>query len=135
MEAAEVSKWNSKSSFLAVKSPFSLYNLDVKKTAAKKPVAKKAAAKGAATKSVPAKAVSTKDAADKKPKRMAVRVSVNQIDAEPMHVLGNPTRPPEVGDVLKVLPDRLQSSVFAKTVKVERIITEAGVTTIYATTF
>jgi hypothetical protein len=117
----------------------------VKKTASKKPVAKKAAtkdagakvpgAKYAAAKSAVAKNASDKNAADKKPKRMAVRVSVNQIGAEPMHILGNPTRPPEVGDVVKVLPDRLQSSVFAKTVKVERIITEAGVTTIYATTF
>jgi len=66
---------------------------------------------------------------------MAVRVSVNQIEAEPMHILGNPTRRPEVGDVLKVLPDRLQNTVFAKTVKVERITVEAGVTTVYATTF
>lgn len=73
--------------------------------------------------------------AAKKPKRMAVRVSVNQIEAEPMHILGNPTRRPEVGDVLKVLPDRLQNTVFAKTVKVERITVEAGVTTVYATTF
>jgi hypothetical protein len=125
----------------------------VKKTATKKPVAKKAAtkapaskdaaakdaaAKSAITKNAAAKSAPAKDAAkepDKKPKRMAVRVSVNQIDPEPMHILGTVTRHPEVGDVLKVLPDRLQSSVFAKTVKVERIITEAGVTTIYATTF
>ena len=102
------------------KAPAASKNAADKKLADKKPVDKKAIAK---------------NAADKKPKRMAVRVSVNQIGAEPMHILGNPTRPPEVGDVVKVLPDRLQSSVFAKTVKVERIITEAGVTTIYATTF
>ena len=51
-----------------------------------------------------------------------------------MQILGNATRPPEVGDVLKVLPDRLQSTVFAKTVKVDRITVEAGITTIYATT-
>jgi hypothetical protein len=102
------------------KAPAASKKADDKKLADKKPVDKKAIAK---------------NAADKKPKRMAVRVSVNQIGAEPMHILGNPTRPPEVGDVVKVLPDRLQSSVFAKTVKVERIITEAGVTTIYATTF
>jgi hypothetical protein len=107
----------------------------VKKTVVKKTVAKKAVTKAPSSKDAAAKNAATKNAADKKPKRMAVRVSVNQIEAEPMHVLGNPTRPPEVGDVLKVLPDRLQSSVFAKTVKVERIITEAGVTTIYATTF
>jgi hypothetical protein len=120
----------------------------VKKTATKKPVAKKAATKAPASKDAAAKSTVTKNAAaksapakdaakepDKKPKRMAVRVSVNQIDPEPMHILGTVTRHPEVGDVLKVLPDRLQSSVFAKTVKVERIITEAGVTTIYATTF
>jgi hypothetical protein len=95
------------------------------KATSRKPVAKKAATKDTVAKS----------AVDKKPKRMAVRVSVNQIEAEPMHILGTQTRQPEVGDVLKVLPDRLQSSVFAKTVKVERITTEAGVTTIYATTF
>jgi hypothetical protein len=71
----------------------------------------------------------------KKPPRLRARVSVNQIAAEPMQILGNATRPPEVGDVLKVLPDRLQSTVFAKTVKVDRITVEAGVTTIYATTF
>jgi hypothetical protein len=108
----------------------------VKKTVKKAPAASKNAAdkKLADKKPVDKKAIA-KNAADKKPKRMAVRVSVNQIGAEPMHILGNPTRPPEVGDVVKVLPDRLQSSVFAKTVKVERIITEAGVTTIYATTF
>jgi hypothetical protein len=77
----------------------------------------------------------TPAAAAKKPKRLRARVSVNQIAAEPMQILGNATRPPEVGDVLKVLPDRLQSTVFAKTVKVDRITVEAGVTTIYATTF
>lgn len=70
-----------------------------------------------------------------KPKRQRARVSVNQIAAEPMQILGNANRPPEVGEVLKVLPDRLQSTVFAKTVKVDRITVEAGVTTIYATTF
>ena len=108
----------------------------MKKTATKKPVAKKPVATKNAAKTATAKAPAAKDAAaDKKPKRMAVRVSVNQIDPEPMHILGTVTRNPEVGDILKVLPDRLQSSVFAKTVKVERIITEAGVTTIYATTF
>ena len=77
----------------------------------------------------------TPAAAAKKPKRLRARVSVNQIAAEPMQILGNATRPPEVGDVLKVLPDRLQSTVFAKTVKVDRITVEAGITTIYATTF
>jgi hypothetical protein len=106
-------------------SPFTLYNLSVKKAAAKKTATKKAVAK---------KAVAQKPD-DKKPKRLAVHVSVNQIEAEPMHVLGTTTRPPEVGDVLKVLPDRLQNTVFAKTVKVERITVEGGVTTIHATTF
>ena len=108
----------------------------------KKPVKKAPAASKKAADKKPAdktdkKAADKKAAAekDKKPKRMAVRVSVNQIDPEPMHILGNVTRSPEVGDVLKVLPDRLQSTVFAKTVKVERIITEGGVTTIYAATF
>ena len=104
-------------------SPFTLYYLSVKKNAAKKTAAKKAPPPPA------------KKAAAEKPKRLAVRVSVNQIDPEPMHVLGNPTRAPEVGDILKVLPDRLQSTVFAKTVKVERITVEGGVTTIYAATF
>ncbi len=99
----------------------------MKKTATKKPVAKKATEKAIEK---PAE-----KAADKKPKRMAVRVSVNQIEPEAMHILGTVTRKPEVGDVLKVLPDRLQSTVFAKTVKVERITVEGGVTTIYAATF
>jgi hypothetical protein len=36
---------------------------------------------------------------------------------------------------LKVLPDRFQKTIFAKTVKVERITVEAGKTTIHATTF
>jgi hypothetical protein len=105
----------------------------VKKTATKKTVAKKTAEKKPAEKNVEKKPV--EKIVDKKPKRMAVRVSVNQIEPEPMHILGTPTRPPEVGDVLKVLPDRLQSTVFAKTVKVERIAVEAGVTTLYTTTF
>ena len=103
----------------------------MKKKAPKKPVASKATDKKAA----PDKKAADQKAADKKPKRMAARVSVNQIEPEPMHILGTVTRNPEVGDVLKVLPDRLQSTVFAKTVKVDRIITESGVTTIYATTF
>jgi hypothetical protein len=107
----------------------------VKKKATKKPVAKATGAKKTVDKKAVAKNDVAKTDADKKPKRMAARVSVNQIDPEPMHILGTVTRSPEVGDILKVLPDRLQSSVFAKTVKVERIITEAGVTTIYATTF
>jgi hypothetical protein len=81
------------------------------------------------------KPVKKAPAATKKPPRLRARVSVNQIAAEPMQILGNATRPPEVGDVLKVLPDRLQSTVFAKTVKVDRITVEAGITTIYATTF
>jgi hypothetical protein len=52
-----------------------------------------------------------------------------------MHILGPKTKRPEVGDVLKVLPDRFQKTIFAKTVKVERITVEAGKTTIHATTF
>ena len=102
----------------------------MKKAAAKKTATKKAVAKKAV-----AKKTDEKKPDDKKPKRLAVHVSVNQIEAEPMHVLGTTTRPPEVGDVLKVLPDRLQNTVFAKTVKVERITVEGGVTTIHATTF
>src|SRR4051812_37191946 len=50
----------------------------------------------------------TKKVAPKKPKRQAAHVSVNQNEAEPMHILGPGTRRPEVGDVLKVLPDRFQ---------------------------
>jgi hypothetical protein len=101
----------------------------VKKTVVKKTAKRESTPAAAAKKAPPAKKPA------EKPKRLAVRVSVNQIDAEPMHVLGNPTRAPEVGDILKVLPDRLQSTVFAKTVKVERITVEGGVTTIYAATF
>jgi hypothetical protein len=106
----------------------------VKKTATKKTVTKKAAGKKIVEKKPDEKKPIDKKLVEK-PKRMAVRVSVNQIEPEPMHVLGTVTRQPEVGDVLKVLPDRLQSSVFAKTVKVERITVEAGVTTLYTTTF
>jgi hypothetical protein len=76
---------------------------------------------------------------DKKPskkpaKHQAVRVSVNQNAAEPMHVMGQTTKLPEVGDVLRVLPDRFLKSIFAKTVKVERISVEGGVTVFHATT-
>ena len=102
----------------------------MKKNSTKKTVAKKTAQK-----KKPKENIGEKKIAQEKPKRMAARVSVNEIEPEPMHVLGAMTRPPEVGDVLKVLPDRLQSSVFAKTVKVDRITVEGGVTTIYATTF
>jgi hypothetical protein len=70
-----------------------------------------------------------------KPKRQAAHVSVNQNEAEPMHILGPRTKQPEVGDVLKVLPDRFQKTIFSKTVKVERITVEGGKTTIHATTF
>jgi hypothetical protein len=67
-------------------------------------------------------------------KHHAVRVSVNQNAAEPMHVLGQNTGLPEVGDILRVLPDRFQKSIFAKTVKVERISVEGGITIFHATT-
>jgi hypothetical protein len=69
-----------------------------------------------------------------KVKRRAVRVSVNQNAAEPMQVLGQNSKRPEVGDVLRVLPDRFQKAIFAKTVKVERISVEGGITIIHATT-
>jgi hypothetical protein len=69
-----------------------------------------------------------------KKKRRAVRVSVNQNAAEPMHVLGQKDKRPEVGDILRVLPDRFQNAVFAKTIKIERISKEGGVTTLHATT-
>jgi hypothetical protein len=121
--------WNSTGSSSRRKR-VSLYNLPVKKTVIKKTAKRESTPAAAAKKPLPAK-----KAAVEKPKRLAVRVSVNQIEAEPMHVLGNPTRAPEVGDILKVLPDRLQSTVFAKTVKVERITVEGGITTIYAATF
>jgi len=77
----------------------------------------------------------TKKKVSTKPKRQAAHVSVNQNQAEPMHILGPRTRQPEVGDILKVLPDRFQKTIFAKTVKVERITVEGGKTTIHATTF
>jgi hypothetical protein len=41
-------------------------------------------------------------------------VSVNGNQAEPMRLLGNHTELPEAGDVVKVLPDRLKSTVFAR---------------------
>ena len=71
-----------------------------------------------------------------KKKRRAVRVSVNQNAAEPMHVVGpHKTKRPEVGDILKVLPDRFQKGIFAKTVKIDRISVEGGLTILHATTF
>jgi hypothetical protein len=70
-----------------------------------------------------------------KKKRRAVRVSVNQNAAEPMHVLGQKNKRPEVGDILRVLPDRFQKAIFAKTVKIDRISVEGGVTILHATTY
>ncbi len=64
--------------------------------------------------------------------KMSVVVNGNQ--AEPMRLLGNHTELPEAGDVVKVLPDRLKSTVFAKQVKVERISLENGKKTFHATT-
>jgi hypothetical protein len=69
-----------------------------------------------------------------KVKRRAVRVSVNQNAAEPMHILGHKTELPEVGDVLRVLPDRFQKAIFSKTVKVDRISKEGGITIFHTTT-
>jgi hypothetical protein len=69
-----------------------------------------------------------------KQKRRAVSVSVNQNAAEPMHVLGQKDKRPEVGDILRVLPDRFQKAIFAKTVKIERISVQSGVTILHATT-
>ena len=71
-----------------------------------------------------------------KKKRQAVRVSVNQNAAEPMHVLGRPnTKRPQVEDILRLLPDRFQKGIFTKTVKIERISVEGGLTILHATTF
>lgn len=71
-----------------------------------------------------------------KKKREAVHVSVNQNAAEPMHVVGPPkTKRPEVGDILRVLPDRFQKAIFAKTVKIDQISVEGGLTILHATTF
>ena len=64
--------------------------------------------------------------------KMSVVVNGNQ--AEPMRLLGNHTDLPEVGDVVKVLPDRLKSTVFAKQVKIERISQEGAKKTFHATT-
>ena len=75
-----------------------------------------------------------KSKAKSKVKGRAVSVSVNQNAPEPMHVLGQNAGLPEVGDVLRVLPDRFQKSIFAKTVKVERISVEGGITIFHATT-
>jgi hypothetical protein len=51
-----------------------------------------------------------------------------------MHVLGPKANPPEIGDVLRVLPDRFEKAIFAKNVKIERISVEGGITTFYAIT-
>jgi hypothetical protein len=74
--------------------------------------------------------------AEPKAKKPVIKmnVSVNGNQAEPMRLLGNHTDLPETGDVVKVLPDRLKSTVFAKQVKIERISQENGKRTFHATT-
>jgi hypothetical protein len=66
--------------------------------------------------------------------RVRLSVSVNDNKPEPMHLLGQRSTVPEIGDIIKVLPARFQKSIFAKSVKVESISVKDGLTIFHATT-
>src|SRR5277367_4369581 len=73
-------------------------------------------------------------AAKPTPDRVQLRVSVNDNKPEPMHLLGQRSTLPEIGEIIKVLPARFQKSIFAKSVKVESVSVKDGVTIFHATT-
>jgi hypothetical protein len=64
--------------------------------------------------------------------RLSVRVNDNKPEA--MHLLGQRATLPEIGDIIKVLPERFQKAIFAKSVKVESISVKDGLTIFHATT-
>jgi hypothetical protein len=66
--------------------------------------------------------------------RVRLSVSVNDNEPEPMHLLGQRSTVPEIGEIIKVLPSRFQKSIFAKSVKVESVSMKDGVTVFHATT-
>jgi hypothetical protein len=51
-----------------------------------------------------------------------------------MHLLGQRSTLPEIGEIIRVLPARFQKSIFAKSVKVESVSVKDGVTIFHATT-
>jgi hypothetical protein len=73
-------------------------------------------------------------AAKPTPDRVQLSVSVNDNKPEPMHLLGQRSTLPEIGEIIKVLPARFQKSIFAKSVKVENISVKDGLTIFHATT-
>jgi hypothetical protein len=73
-------------------------------------------------------------AADPTPHRIRLSVKVNDNKPESMHLLGQRSTVPEIGDIIKVLPARFQKSIFAKSVKVESVSVKDGVTVFHATT-
>jgi hypothetical protein len=68
------------------------------------------------------------------PDRIRLSVKVNDNKPEPMHLLGQRSTLPEIGEIIKVLPARFQKSIFAKSVKVESVSVKDGVTIFHATT-
>jgi hypothetical protein len=73
-------------------------------------------------------------AAKPAPDRVRLSVSVNDNKPEPMRLLGQRATLPEIGAIIRVLPDRFQKAIFAKSVKVESISVKDGVTIFHATT-
>ena len=73
-------------------------------------------------------------AAKPTPDRVRLSVSVNDNKPEPMRLLGQRATIPEIGAIIRVLPDRFQKAIFAKSVKVESISVKDGVTIFHATT-
>jgi hypothetical protein len=68
------------------------------------------------------------------PDRIRLSVKVNDNKPELMRLLGQSATLPEIGAIIRVLPDRFQKSIFAKSVKVESISVNDGVTIFHATT-
>ena len=73
-------------------------------------------------------------AAKPSPDRIRLSVSVNDNKPEPMRLLGQRSTLPEIGAIIRVLPDRFQKSIFAKSVKVESVSVKDGVTVFHTTT-
>ena len=68
------------------------------------------------------------------PDRIRLSVKVNDNKPELMRLLGQSATLPEIGTIIRVLPDRFQKAIFAKSVKVESISVKDGVTIFHATT-
>jgi hypothetical protein len=72
--------------------------------------------------------------ANPRPDRIRLSVKVNDNKPERMRLLGQSVTLPEIGAIIRVLPDRFQKTIFAKSVKVESISVKDGVTIFHATT-